>query len=57
MPHRPSSRPCVSPCVAAFHLSGSVLLGAQHFVLVTKPPWRQPVSYRGKRLGMGVGVL
>lgn len=37
-PHRPPSKPRVRPCAAAFHLTGSVLSGAQHFLRVTEFP-------------------
>lgn len=52
VPRRPSSRPRVRPRVAAFHLSDSVWLGVQHFLLVTKLSYRQTVSCREKRLGV-----
>lgn len=57
VPRRPPSRPRVGPRGAAFHLSGSVLLGAQHLLLVTELPRRQPVSCGEKRLGMWRVVL
>lgn len=43
--------------VAAFHLAGSVFLGAQRFLVATELPHRQPVSYRAKRLGVWRVVL
>lgn len=56
-PRRPPSRPHVGPRIAVFHLSGSVLLGAQHFLLVTELPRGQPVSCGEKRLGVWRVVL
>lgn len=50
-PHGPPSRLRVAPCAAAFHVSGSALLGAQHF-LVTELPRRQINILQGKEAGV-----
>ena len=50
-PHGPPSRLRVSPCAAAFHVSGSALLGAWHFP-VTELPRRQINILQGKEAGV-----
>ena len=47
----------VGTCAAAFHLSGSVLLGAQCFLLVIEPPHRQTSVLQGEEAALGVGVV
>lgn len=56
VPHRPPSRPRVRPCAAAFHLSGSVWSGAQHFLGVTEFPQfprKQTSVLQGEEAGVG----
>ena len=57
VPHRPPSMFRVGTCAAAFHLSGSVLLGAQCFLLVIEPPHRQTSVLQGEEAALGVGVV
>lgn len=53
VPHGSPSRPRVRPCAAAFHLSGSVLLGVQHFLLVSDPLCKQASVLQGEEAGVG----